>query len=188
MGRAIDLRYSKALAHDWWKPHDNGELVPGMRFVRNAVEHDWSDALDLPEPEMTRLSVKHVVWSPLTASRRNGRRQYEAHFVGQPVFLTLLALNVVLITGGHDYWTPGGFFSGPAARRRVSSRPGLPAGPRIVTAGRQRAQLTVRVDFADPPIADDRGASRTALYVLLVDRASGSALLAHRPTASQTFP
>ena len=66
----------------------------------------WS----LSEPEMTRLSVKHVVWSPLTASRRNGRRQYEAHFVGQPVFLTLLALNVVLITGGHDYLDAGGVF------------------------------------------------------------------------------
>lgn len=100
--RAIDLRLSKDVAAgaDWWKPIENGELIPGTRFIRNAVEHDWAQALELEGLDtLTRAGVKHVCWASVEGSRTTGRRYYDEHMVGERVLLTLLALNVVLLNG-----------------------------------------------------------------------------------------
>lgn len=99
--RAIDQRLSREMGDRcWWQPIDNGELVPATRYARNAVEHDWAQALDLGGREETLVRgdvMRHVKWARIDASRKTGRRYYEEYLLGKPVTLTLLALQVVLL-------------------------------------------------------------------------------------------
>ena len=95
-GRAVDQRIARLGDNpQWWRDHDEGEVVPGVRYLRNAVEHDYVDALayDGDEPPLAnRRAVYRLVWASVEAKRNSGRWAYEKYLVGQPVLTTFTAL------------------------------------------------------------------------------------------------
>lgn len=92
----------KSVGYDWPARIGHGAIVmPGVRFVRNSVHHQWSDALQLrggafPEwawrtaDELPPLDIK------LSAKRQliydENKRTYRDHMEGRPARVALDAL------------------------------------------------------------------------------------------------
>lgn len=98
--RSADNKIARVTGEEnWWRDFDYGYLVPAIRFVRNAVEHDWSRAVAVPNEHPVGGSIEadelqRVVWAEIR-SRRGGRREYQQHLAGQSLQVTLKELMVV---------------------------------------------------------------------------------------------
>lgn len=103
-----------------------GEVVDGVRYVRNRLHHQWADALVLEEgrryPRRHPLVYFTWAWRPVedlpkpNKKRRdpNGRVAYAELLAGQPADVTLLALADV-------FTRVEAFVAPPELQRRVSA-------------------------------------------------------------------
>ena len=102
-GRVIDLRLSEHLGGgEWWREAEFGDRVPGLRYARNAVEHDQAELIAFPKAEPTlhgRSVARECIWRDFKANRQSGRASYQQTMVGQNIVLTLTALNVAFTQG-----------------------------------------------------------------------------------------
>jgi hypothetical protein len=110
---SIDYRVAALFVPDGIKhpPRENwhariagGEIVPALRWVRNAVHHDWADALGLDESGYTYPRTYPKVYfewrwraaDSLPANQRTkGRDAYVDLLAGRPARTTLAQLSVV---------------------------------------------------------------------------------------------
>lgn len=94
---SIDLRLKDTLL-SWPRAYDQHGYVAGFRYARNAVHHDWAEALWLDRRgALIPTPVPHALfewcWLPeLHSTRTGGLDQYRAHLSGKPVRFTLEAL------------------------------------------------------------------------------------------------
>ena len=78
----------------WRRGTPEGELIAGFRYARNAVHHDWSDALHVTPgamlPSPLPFGLFEWRWRPkLEAKRTTGERHYLSHLADKPVRFTL---------------------------------------------------------------------------------------------------
>jgi hypothetical protein len=95
----------KPLNWRWRERVPGAELVEGLRWVRNGVHHQWSDALVLSEGFQFPLTFGLVffewVWRPamdlpeLGRPNAGGRTAYQQHLAGRPARVTLDTLTGV---------------------------------------------------------------------------------------------
>lgn len=94
----------KRLDWEWRGRVPGGEIMGGVRFVRNSVHHDWSDALEPPNgltfPLRFRLTFADWQWRPADdlpvpdkEPREDERAIYHARMEGQPAGATLDSLS-----------------------------------------------------------------------------------------------
>lgn len=89
----------------WCDEFAGGDLIRGLRYVRNAVHHDWSLALDVdPEetPFQARVELLYLSWLPGLSSKRphpDGERAFAEMLAGRSVGDTLLEINEVFEVG-----------------------------------------------------------------------------------------
>jgi hypothetical protein len=99
---------SSSPTHGWFKLVPGAQAVPGVRWVRNAVHHQWADALSLSPSSGGRYPPRgqEWVWRPATelpgtrpGRRRSGRdrvadgtRAYETYMADRPADFTLSIL------------------------------------------------------------------------------------------------
>jgi hypothetical protein len=78
----------------------------GIRFARNRVHHQWTDAVELPDsardPPWPRTMVDEWTWSwPLPSGREDdeGEAVYRDALAGESVMVTLAELAPGLVKG-----------------------------------------------------------------------------------------
>lgn len=95
---AVDDRLKVALPCQWPSAYDDQGYVAGFRYARNAVHHDWADALWLDLrgallPTPLPFGFFEWCWRPaLRSSKDRGLAEYRTHLSGKPVRFTLEAL------------------------------------------------------------------------------------------------
>jgi hypothetical protein len=94
------LRRALPAGKAWSSGYPHGDVVPGFRYARNAVHHDWSlalhvtDGVFLPTPLPTGLF--DWCWQPrLPATKPRGETQYRKHLAEKPVRFTLEVLDTI---------------------------------------------------------------------------------------------
>lgn len=141
------------LGWEWRQRFESGFLMRGVRFVRNSVHHQWSDALTWKSPtEVTPATFDPRpdafgfprptaaglgwVWRKTVdlpkADRPDpaGEAIYDEHLAGRPVSLTLVELQRVFWTMWHFlegprlFADPSNLVSGPPTRAAPSPSPG----------------------------------------------------------------
>jgi len=97
----------ESLGWAWRDKVRGAEVMRGVRFVRNSVHHDWTDALELDEEHGRTFPMTFPVvffewrWRPASelpeADRKdaNGEEVYRESLEGQPARLTLEAIGQV---------------------------------------------------------------------------------------------
>lgn len=91
------------LGRDWRQRVSGAELLDGLRWARNTVHHDWSDALrpedgGLRFPMRFPLTFSQWAWRDLDDLPKPGRkdpageRAYSKHLAGHPAEVALLTL------------------------------------------------------------------------------------------------
>jgi hypothetical protein len=105
----LDRRYQQVWPEgdpkSWWSPFDGGASVRGLRYARNCVSHDWTEAIAMPEDrrdQKPRAMFIHWKWTwPLPARKPDpeGEGFYRDHLVGEPVAISLPRMAVVFIEG-----------------------------------------------------------------------------------------
>jgi hypothetical protein len=96
----IDTRLQRVSAHRdrWASRYPEGGYVLGFRYARNAVHHDWADALYISEggvylPTPVPFSLFEWCWRrELPSTKAHGRAKYRDRLAGKPVRFTLEAL------------------------------------------------------------------------------------------------
>lgn len=89
----------------WFLKFENGGAVRGLRYARNCVHHDWTQAIVLAEEHHgtpVRMTAISWEWLPSLASRipdPGGAAAYEKHLAGKNVVVSLQALGVVFVQG-----------------------------------------------------------------------------------------
>jgi hypothetical protein len=89
----------------WFLEFENGGAVRGLRYARNCVHHDWTQAIVLPAEHHgtpVRMTAISWEWLPCLASRipdPGGAAAYGEHLAGEKVAVSLQALNVVFVQG-----------------------------------------------------------------------------------------
>jgi hypothetical protein len=98
----VDKHFADERGRGWARPFGKQDLIAGLRYARNAVHHDWADALEvtsgvlLPSP----VPAPSFEWRwrrTLAATRQGGESQYRANLAEQPVRFTLRALDDLFI-------------------------------------------------------------------------------------------
>jgi hypothetical protein len=85
---------------DWWRHVDGGEVARAVRFARNAVHHDWSDAITLPgDPELAYEDIGPWLWrwKPSLRTARpdpDGDEAYRRWLAGRSALETLAQLSM----------------------------------------------------------------------------------------------
>jgi hypothetical protein len=106
---AVDnrLRCDHPKKRAWASDDPDGAIVAGFRYARNAVHHDWSEALELTRaavlPSPLPMMLAEWMWvGKLSATRPSGLTQYRTRLAGQPVRFTLEALERLfsVVAGG----------------------------------------------------------------------------------------
>lgn len=95
----------KPLGWEWRERVSNGDLVQGLRWARNSVHHQWSDALVATDgrryPKTYPVVYFEWLWRPasdyprLKKIRPNGQAAYERRLQGTPARVTLSELGEV---------------------------------------------------------------------------------------------
>lgn len=84
---------------DWWQHVPNGGLARGMRYARNAVHHDWAQAITFPgDFDTGRFAVSAWAWDEELRPDRpdpHGEAAYKAHLAGKSAMVTLSHLTAV---------------------------------------------------------------------------------------------
>jgi hypothetical protein len=92
------------LGEDWYVRPDGAQMVPGLRWARNTVHHDWANALRLDTdgrryPRRYPLRYFEWVWRDTTElpqnKRTKGKNDYSKLMAGQPAEVTLRVLGEV---------------------------------------------------------------------------------------------
>jgi hypothetical protein len=102
-GRVVDLRVSSEVgSSEWWKGAEDGGLVPGFRYARNAVEHDGIDPISYPagtDDLPPRMRAARTRWRAIEARRQSGRSSFAKHLEGENIAASLMKFNWVLTQG-----------------------------------------------------------------------------------------
>lgn len=102
-GRVVDLRVSSEVgSSEWWEGAEDGELVPGFRYARNAVEHDGVDPISYPDGAAdlpARMRAARARWRTIDARRKSGRASFIRHLEGENIARSLMRFNSVLVHG-----------------------------------------------------------------------------------------
>lgn len=114
----------KPLGWEWRDRVPGGEVMGGVRFVRNSVHHDWSDALEPPSGMSFPLTfpVRFADWqwrraddlpAPDKEPRDDELAIYRARMEGNPVRSTLVLLSSAFgflrrVLEPHSLRPPGG--------------------------------------------------------------------------------
>jgi hypothetical protein len=94
---AVDNRLRTHVRRSWASSYPDGDVLAGFRYARNAVNHDWAEALELTAGVVlpTPLPAGLFEWrwrGELSATRPSGKTQYKGRLAQQPVRFTLEAL------------------------------------------------------------------------------------------------
>jgi hypothetical protein len=107
--RAVDVRVKRETDDpEWWREYPDGEKVPALVYVRDAMEYQGADPVGLPpEPRWNRSMIEELTWLPLTESRRGGKvrygvTEYGEQLVGENMVLSLLEVMVVFTKALRD--------------------------------------------------------------------------------------
>jgi hypothetical protein len=101
---AVDDRLKEAVPY-WPRGFDQRDSLLGFRFARNAIHHDWADALWLDRSGAvlpTPLPHAFFEWcwrADLHSTKDWGRAKYRTHLSGKPVRFTLEALESLFEKG-----------------------------------------------------------------------------------------
>jgi hypothetical protein len=97
----------KPLNWEWRNRVAGAEAVQGLRWARNGVHHEWSDALVTSEgfqyPKTFPVVYFEWVWRPavelpgVETADPDGRAAYEEHLQGRPARVTLGSLSDVFL-------------------------------------------------------------------------------------------
>jgi hypothetical protein len=94
----------RALGEDWPSRASGAEAVPGLRWARNTVHHDWANALRLDTegrryPKRYPVRYFEWVWRDVNDlppnARTRGKDVYGALLAGKPTEFTLQVLGEV---------------------------------------------------------------------------------------------
>ena len=89
---------------DWYMRPGGADVVPGLRWARNTVHHDWANALRLDTggrryPRHYPLRYFEWVWRDTAElppnSRTKGKNDYAKLMAGQPAEVTLQLLGKI---------------------------------------------------------------------------------------------
>jgi hypothetical protein len=100
----VDLSATRRRDWNWHAKFPQSDVLLGVRYARNAVHHQWSDALYLTPgaqlPALLPAPLFEWRWQQQlpTARDRRGRQEYEALLAGAPARMTLETLQT-LFTG-----------------------------------------------------------------------------------------
>lgn len=97
-----DDRLKRILGRAWAKRFGEQDVIAAFRYARNAVHHDWSDALYVTPGAMLPTPVPFGLFEwrwrrTLPATRASGETQYAKCLAEQPVRLTLDTLNSLYV-------------------------------------------------------------------------------------------
>jgi hypothetical protein len=97
----IELSATKRKDWNWHANFPQGDVLVGVRYARNAVHHQWADALYLTSgaelPAVLPAPLFEWRWRqelPATRGRR-GRQEYGALVAGAPARMTLDTLRTL---------------------------------------------------------------------------------------------
>jgi hypothetical protein len=92
--------HGKVLGWDWRAEVEGAGILRGIRFARNSMQHDWSDALRLGVVEGAGSGdFREWTWRPVAQLPSRGRREpagesvYAEELSGRMVRSTLVGLN-----------------------------------------------------------------------------------------------
>jgi hypothetical protein len=107
---SIDWRLAETaiMGEGWADAYTEGGVVRGFRYARNAVHHDWANALWVDRrgfilPSPLPAAFFEWCWQPrLASAREKGIGEYRIHLSGKPVRFTLEALGAVYAKAAPD--------------------------------------------------------------------------------------
>jgi hypothetical protein len=97
---------ASGLAECWPGSIDDGGIIGGFRFVRNAIHHDHAEAIDFGDHTfdgLTRGDVSRLTWAEPHSSQRRGREDFRQHLLGESIVVSLARLGAALWAGAAEY-------------------------------------------------------------------------------------
>jgi hypothetical protein len=94
----LDDRLRRDAGSGWWKGVPDGGMIPGIRWARNCVQHQWDEAVYLDEDpaNLPPRQINHSWrWRGDLAGRErdhHGRAAYAEHLADSDVLITLTTL------------------------------------------------------------------------------------------------
>ena len=97
------------LAKRWPTRVQDGALVDGFRYARNAIHHDHAKAIDFRDHSpgrLTRVDIFGLDWAEPESERLQGRNEFRRDLLGEPIFASLGRLICVLVSAANLYLLP----------------------------------------------------------------------------------